>query len=60
MNHDKRLREPQHQEMRIGAAHAMGQVFMAQVLMGYRRLAPTLSAEVELVTGIRIPYARIC
>ncbi|CRL46100.1 DNA-binding transcriptional regulator LysR [Sodalis glossinidius str. 'morsitans'] len=47
----QRLREPQPQQLRIGAVHAMGQVFMAQVLMDYRRLAPPLSAEVELVTG---------
>ncbi|MGL9773001.1 MAG: LysR substrate-binding domain-containing protein [Sodalis sp. (in: enterobacteria)] len=47
----QRLRETQTQQLRIGAAHAMGQVFMVQVLMDYRRLAPPLSAEVKLVTG---------
>lgn len=47
----QRLRAPPPQQLRIGAAHAIGQSLMAQVLLDYRRQAPPLAAEVELVTG---------
>lgn len=44
----QRLREQQ--QLRIGAAHAIGQSLMAQVLLDYRRQAQPQPADVEMVT----------